>query len=122
MPPTAPIRLITAFARLRRGLGVTSGIRATAGERYTPMATSSSPSVTMNSVSAAGAAVCAKRLSMTGSRFISAAALTVPKRMNGMRRPMRVLVRSDSAPNSGSRKSARILSAAMMRPESDSSR
>ncbi len=33
MPPTAPIRLITAFAWLRRGLGVTSGISATAGLR-----------------------------------------------------------------------------------------
>ena len=33
MPPTAPIRLMMAFARLRSGLGVTSGISATAGER-----------------------------------------------------------------------------------------
>ena len=33
MPPTAPIRLMTALPWLRRGLGVTSGIRATAGLR-----------------------------------------------------------------------------------------
>ena len=33
MPPTAPIRLMMALARLRSGLGVTSGISATAGER-----------------------------------------------------------------------------------------
>jgi hypothetical protein len=33
MPPTAPIRLMIAFARDLMGLGVTSGISATAGER-----------------------------------------------------------------------------------------
>ena len=48
MPPTAPIRLMIAFARERSGFGVTSGISATAGERYVPIATSSSPSVTTN--------------------------------------------------------------------------
>ena len=31
-PPAAPIRLITAFAFERSGLGVTSGIKATAGD------------------------------------------------------------------------------------------
>ena len=40
-----------AFARERKGLGVTSGISATAGERYVPIATSSSPSTTTNSAS-----------------------------------------------------------------------
>ena len=40
-----------AFARERKGLGVTSGISATAGERYVPIATSSSPSATTNSTS-----------------------------------------------------------------------
>ena len=32
-PPSAPIRLMMALALERRGLGVTSGISATAGER-----------------------------------------------------------------------------------------
>ena len=59
MPPTAPIRLMIAFARERRGLGVTSGISATAGERYVPIATSSSPSATTNSTSFAFSPVAA---------------------------------------------------------------
>ena len=33
MPPAAPIRLIIALPLERRGLGVRSGISATAGER-----------------------------------------------------------------------------------------
>ena len=37
--------------------------------------------------------------------------------MKGIRRPILVLVRSESAPNSGSRKSARMLSSAMIVPE-----
>ena len=37
--------------------------------------------------------------------------------MKGIRRPILVLVRSESAPNSGSRKSARMLSSAMIAPE-----
>ena len=39
-PPIVPMRLIMAFALLRIGLGVTSGISATAGERYRHMNTS----------------------------------------------------------------------------------
>ena len=41
----------------------------------------------------------------------------MPRRMKGIRRPILVLVRSESAPNSGSRKSARMLSSAMIAPE-----
>ena len=44
------------------------------------------------------------------------AAAAVPPTMNGMRRPMRVCVLSDSAPKSGSKNSASTLSAAMMAP------
>ena len=32
-PPRAPMRLMTALALERKGLGVRSGIKATAGER-----------------------------------------------------------------------------------------
>jgi len=44
------------------------------------------------------------------------AAAAVPPTMNGMRRPMRVLVLSDSAPKNGSKNSANTLSAAIMAP------
>ena len=44
------------------------------------------------------------------------AAAAVPPTINGMRRPMRVLVLSDSAPKNGSKNSARTLSAAIMAP------
>lgn len=48
----------------------------------------------------------------------SAAAATVPKMMKGVLRPRRLLHLSETAPKSGSRKSASTLSAAMMTPES----
>ena len=41
----------------------------------------------------------------------------VPNRMNGIRLPIFVFVRSESDPKNGSKNSARMLSAAMMRPE-----
>ena len=44
------------------------------------------------------------------------AAAAVPPTINGMRRPMRVLVLSDSAPKNGSKNSASTLSAAIMAP------
>ena len=44
------------------------------------------------------------------------AAKAVPPTMNGIRRPMRVLVLSDSAPKNGSKNSARTLSAAIIAP------
>ena len=43
-----------ALALERRGLGVTSGMRATAGERYTPMATSSRASTMTKDTSLKG--------------------------------------------------------------------
>ena len=51
------------------------------------------------------------------SSSISATAQAVPNSMKGMRLPRRVLVRSDSLPNSGSRNRASTLSAAMIAPE-----
>ena len=44
------------------------------------------------------------------------AAAAVPPTIKGMRRPMRVLVLSDSAPKNGSKNSASTLSAAIMAP------
>ena len=44
------------------------------------------------------------------------AAAAVPPTINGMRRPMRVLALSDSAPKNGSKNSASTLSAAIMAP------
>jgi len=73
-PPSVPIRLMMALPLLRRGLGVTSGMSATAGERYTPIARSSSPSATTNSHRLRAA-------SATGSRFISTTAASVPPRI-----------------------------------------
>ena len=49
--------------------------------------------------------------------FIRMTAQPVPKRINGMRLPILVLVRSEMEPNSGSRNNARILSAAIIAPE-----
>ena len=49
--------------------------------------------------------------------FIRMTAQPVPNRMNGIRLPIFVFVRSESEPKSGSRNSAKILSAAMMTPE-----
>ena len=50
-------------------------------------------------------------------RFINTAAHSVPTMIYGIRRPMRVLVRSESAPKKGRRNSANTLSNAMMAPE-----
>ena len=54
IPPAVPIRLITALALLRRGFTVTSGIKATAGERKVAMAMSTTHSTRMNSRSSEG--------------------------------------------------------------------
>ena len=57
IPPTAPIRLMTAFAFERSGLMVTSGIRATAGERKTDMERSRRISAPINRIIGAGFAL-----------------------------------------------------------------
>ena len=54
IPPTAPIRLIMAFAFERSGFTVTSGISATAGERKVDMETRVMRSAAMNMMSAEG--------------------------------------------------------------------
>ena len=45
IPPAVPIRLMTALALERRGFTVTSGMRATAGERKVAMAMSTTSRV-----------------------------------------------------------------------------
>ncbi len=81
-----------------------------------PMDTSSSPSTIMNSTNVPVLGLAAWRSSSSGIRFIKMAAAAVPPTINGMRRPMRVLVLSDSAPKNGSKNSASTLSAAIMAP------
>ena len=54
MPPIAPIRLMTAFAFERSGLMVTSGIRATAGERKTDIERSRRISAPIKRIKGAG--------------------------------------------------------------------
>ena len=54
MPPAEPMRFMMALALLRRGFTVTSGIRATAGERKVAMLTSTTSSKTMKNTSVAG--------------------------------------------------------------------
>ena len=49
--------------------------------------------------------------------FIRMMAQPVPKRMKGMRLPIFVWLLSETEPKNGSRKSARMLSAAMIAPE-----
>ena len=54
MPPAEPIRLMMALAFERRGFMVTSGIRATAGERNTDMDTSTISKSPTKKISVAG--------------------------------------------------------------------
>ena len=54
MPPAEPMRLMTAFAFERRGLSVTSGMSATAGERNTAIDTRIMSSSTMENTSVVG--------------------------------------------------------------------
>ena len=100
---------MTALPFERRGLGVTSGISATAGERYRPIEISSRPSTTRKTGR--------EFMPITaGSDTVNRTARKVPSRMKGMRRPIFALQRSDSAPKYGSRKSASTLSMAMTTP------
>ena len=61
MPPALPIRLMTALALDRRGLGVTSGISATAGDRNVAMLSRMMSSSATNTTSAPGLAAAASR-------------------------------------------------------------
>ena len=111
MPPAVPMRLITAFALERRGFGVTSGMRATAGERKVAIESSVTRSKTIKS----------QRSPMIPRIENITAAATVPQTMKGVRLPKRVDVRSEIAPKRGSRTTARMLSSDMINPESASS-
>ena len=101
------MRLMIAFAFERSGLGVTSGISATAGDRYVFIAISSSTSTVMNAARRPGT-------SIFGRISIRMTAASVPPTMNGMRLPKRVLYLSESRPNSGSMNSASTLSSAII--------
>ena len=61
MPPALPIRLMTALALDRRGLGVTSGISATAGDRKVAMLSRMISSSATNTASAPGCAAATSR-------------------------------------------------------------
>jgi hypothetical protein len=54
IPPTEPMRLMMAFALLRKGLGVTSGIKLTAGVRKEAMATRTIRRTLMNTTNNVG--------------------------------------------------------------------
>src|SRR5699024_11208466 len=81
------------------------------------MATRSRASTATKPARVTGEGWLAYWLSSIGSRFISTAAAAVPPRMKGIRRPLLVSVRSEMAPNRGSRNRASTLSAAIMAPE-----
>ena len=108
-PPTAPIRLMTAFPALRSGFGVKSGINATAGERYNPMETRSANRLTTNN----------RRFldwSAYGTSIKNVTARAVPPNINGIRFPIGVSTLSERLPKIGSRNKASTLSAAMIAP------
>ena len=108
--PTVPIRLIIAFARDLSGGGVRSGIIATAGDLYIPIETRRSSKITINKKSLPG----------TFATFIrswnNTVEANVPINIKGILLPILVFVRSDKVPNKGKRKSANILSSAMIKP------
>ncbi len=108
-PPTAPIRLMTAFPLLRSLLGVKSGIRATAGDRYSPMDTKSANSAAKNKTRL-------PLLSAAGRISIKITASSVPHAIKGILLPIFVSTLSDSAPKTGSKNNANTLSAAISAP------
>ena len=109
MPPTVPIRLIMALALLLRGLGVISGMRATAGERNTDIKSRTKPVIIKKNTRF-------RELSAMGIKKRAMLAATVPMIINGIRFPRGVCILSDKDPNIGKRKSARTLSTAMIAP------
>ena len=111
MIPTAPIRLMIAFPLERSGFGVTSGISDTAGERKIPIDSSVQNSAATNRIRF-------RAFAAAGSSSMKMTAKIVPTKINGVRLPRFVLILSDHAPKNGSRNSARMLSSAMMPPDS----
>ena len=69
MPPALPIRLMTALALERRGFRVTSGIRATAGERKVAMDTRMMSSSTTKKIRVEGcsAVICQAQACRAGT-------------------------------------------------------
>ena len=114
------MRLITALARLRRWFGVTSGINATAGERYSPMDTrvknSTARKITWLLKDSPVFHLAFSALSIIGSNIMKITARIVPATIKGILLPSFVCTLSDSAPNTGSRKIANTLSNAMTAP------
>ena len=88
------------------GLGVTSGISATAGERNVPIDSRSTASAAKNSTKLFDAPA-------TGISIHEATATNVPQTMKGILRPALSL----SIPNIGSMKSASTLSSAIITPD-----
>lgn len=109
MPPTAPIRFMMALPLLRSGFGVTSGISATAGERYVAIAISTSPKPTKKSTSLFV-------FSAVGKSTRQSIAIMLPPTIYGIRLPIFVRVLSDNLPKIGSINSAKTLSSAITTP------
>ncbi len=122
MLPKPDIRLTAALARERSLDGKRSGRRANSGVRHTAMATS------IRLAEAIVSANCQPRALICpfsaggmnsgpiGIRAKASAATGAKISMNGMRRPMRVLVLSLTGPISGWMKNAARLSSVMMKP------
>ena len=102
-----------AFALLLKGLGVISGMRATAGDLNIDMNRSTSAVITMNITRL-------RELSAIGMKNSAILVRTVPASMKGIRFPIGVCSLSERVPNRGRRKSASILSIAMIAPMSTS--
>ena len=101
--------LMMPLALARRGLGVMSGMRATAGLRYIIIKMR-----TMAIIATIPAMLLLWKNS--GINGNATAETNVPTRMYGMRLPIFVCVLSERRPKSGRRMSAARLSHAMMMP------
>ena len=75
IPPAVPVRLMIAFALERKGLTVTSGISATAGERKVAIATSTTSSVAINPIKGKGFATVSSTVVFLTSSANSASAM-----------------------------------------------
>ena len=103
-----PIRFITAFAFDLNGLMVTSGIRATAGERNIAIDIKDKSRKIMNIT----------RELVNPKRMKKITAAIVPIKINGVRRPNLVRDLSEMLPKSGNINTAKMLSSAIITPDS----
>ena len=99
-----------AFPLDLSGLGVTSGIRETAGERKVLMDIRVKSRATMKNVRFL-------LFAAIGSSVMNITAKIVPTKINGVRFPFLWFILSDHAPNNGSIISANMLSSAIIPPE-----